>query len=388
MKTLFMHQSASPLFFTLVLLAILICSRQTLQADSAVELAADQAPTVIEKQELDVPKDFLETPPEYFETDAEQLIDVHDAVDVSRLHSKLVALLWGAPRLPDTLPTIFEEAIDDARYEDIASLQKIDRLTVQMEFGLNSFVYLFSPTLSNGRFVLYHQGHRGDFIVSKNQLAQFLDAGYAVAAFSMPLLGMNNQPIVELPRFGRLKLTHHDQLKLLSPPSGHPIKYFIEPVVVVINYLREKDDNAPISMVGISGGGWTTTLAAAIDPRIKKSFPVAGSYPIYLRSNSKRDWGDYEQTAPEIYSAVNYLELYVLGAHGLGRKQLQIINQFDACCFAGLKWETYVEVVRSRAFNLGAGEFDLFLDDSHQEHMISPIAMKRIIAELDNRDEH
>ena len=32
-----------------------------------------------------------------------------------------------------------------------------------------------------------------------------------------------------------------------------------------------------IIMAGLSGGGWTTTISAAIDPRITLSMPIAGS---------------------------------------------------------------------------------------------------------------
>ena len=32
-------------------------------------------------------------------------------------------------------------------------------------------------------------------------------------------------------------------------------------------------------MVGISGGGWTTGVYSALDPRIEKSFVVAGTAP-------------------------------------------------------------------------------------------------------------
>ncbi len=173
-------------------------------------------------------------------------------------------------------------------------------------------------------------------------------------------------------------------MKFLQPKSGHPVKYFIEPVVTVLNYLDNNFDYSVISMVGISGGGWTTTLAAAVDTRIKKSFPVAGSYPIYLRSDSPRDWGDYEQTAPELYNAVNYLELYMLGSYGAGRKQLQIINKFDSCCFAGIKWETYKNIVIAKAQGLEAGGFDLFMDDSHYQHAISKQAMRRILDEIES----
>lgn len=75
-------------------------------------------------------------------------------------------------------------------------------------------------------------------------------------------------------------------------------------------------------MMGLSGGGWTTVLYAALDPRIMRSYPVAGSWPIYLRFASPRDWGDYEETIPELYKTVNYLEMYILGSYGEGRKQL------------------------------------------------------------------
>ena len=152
----------------------------------------------------------------------------------------------------------------------------------------------------------------------------------------------------------------------------------------LLNHLESNVNYSSVSMVGISGGGWTTTLAAAVDTRIEKSFPVAGSYPLYLRSNSPRDWGDYEQNVPQLYKTVNYLELYILGSYGENRKQLQVINQFDPCCFAGTKWQTYKDIVRALTHELGAGEYDLFLDDSHRAHIISPLAMKRILAELES----
>ena len=37
-------------------------------------------------------------------------------------------------------------------------------------------------------------------------------------------------------------------------------------------------------MAGLSGGGWTTTFAAAIDKRITGSFPIAGSVPCSMRN--------------------------------------------------------------------------------------------------------
>lgn len=56
------------------------------------------------------------------------------------------------------------------------------------------------------------------------------------------------------------------------------------PINTVLNYIEAKYTFKDFSMVGISGGGCTTHLYAAVDPRIKTSFPVAGSLPRYLRT--------------------------------------------------------------------------------------------------------
>ena len=60
--------------------------------------------------------------------------------------------------------------------------------------------------------------------------------------------------------------------------------------------------------MGISGGGWVTGVYSAIDTRIEKSFPVAGTTPIFLRLNNPTNFGDYEQRVPNFYSIANYLE--------------------------------------------------------------------------------
>ncbi len=329
-------------------------------------------------------KEYTETPKEYTETDVADLISISYAKDVFDRRDALISFLWGKPEIPSSLPSAIINSWEDVRYEDIQSIHRIEKLVVTMEYGLESHVYHFIPQNPNNKVVLYHEGHRGDFIHSKEQIRRFIENGYAVMAFSMPLLGLNNQPAIEIPRIGKLKMTSHDHMKFLSPENGHPVKYFIEPVISALNYLDENFDYSSVSMVGMSGGGWTTTLAAAVDTRIGYSFPVAGSYPIYLRSNSQRDWGDYEQNTPELYKTANYLELYVLGSHGRNRKQLQIINKYDSCCFAGVKWQTYKDIVSTHVHQLGAGEYDLFLDDSHQGHLISSVAMSRILDELGN----
>ena len=52
---------------------------------------------------------------------------------------------------------------------------------------------------------------------------------------------MNTRPDVYLERFGWFHLERHDEMKLLFPDSGHPLKYFVEPVVQVVNFLEHPD---------------------------------------------------------------------------------------------------------------------------------------------------
>lgn len=317
--------------------------------------------------------------PAYYETDVRKLIEIDSGRDVADKRKALIQYLWAEKGFPcSKLPATVNHDVPDDRYARLfhANLKQIDKITVSMDYGLNSTVYHFISRDGNNRLIIYHQGHRGDFISGIDTIAAFLDSGYSVMGFSMPLLGMNNQPVVYLKRFGRLKLTSHNHLKFLDSP----IRYFAEPVIVALNYAR-KFEYESVNMVGISGGGWTTVLIAAIDPRIKRSYPVAGSFPIYLRAS--RDWGDYEQTVPSLYRIANYPELYVMGAYGSGRKQFQILNKYDSCCFGGVKYQTYEDAVTQAVMELGEGEFEILLDDTHKEHKISNYALTVILNDLD-----
>jgi len=324
---------------------------------------------------------FERIEPEYFDTDVGGLIDIDSLEDVNRKRQALIEYVWGGKGFPGSkLPDRVEENIRDQRYSELYAgcLKRIDKLTVEMEHGLNSIAYHFIPKNGNGRLIVYHQGHRGDFIQGIDTIRAFLERGYAVMGFSMPLLGMNNKPVVELKRFGKFEIRKHIHMRLLD----NPIHYFMEPIAVGLNYAQ-KYQYSDICMTGISGGGWTTTVYAALDPRIRRSYPVAGSFPIYLRSNAQRDWGDYEQTLPELYRTANYLELYLMGGSGRGRGQIQILNQYDACCFAGIKYRTYEQVVTRRVESVGEGGFWVYLDSTHKSHKISDAALEVIFADLE-----
>jgi len=229
--------------------------------------------------------------------------------------------------------------------------------------------------VGTNRLIIYQQGHNGDFINGKKYIDRFLKHGFTVIAFAMPLLGMNNQPTIEFTEIGPILLTDHDKLKLLK----YPLHYFLEPVAITLNYVDDAYNFDSIAMIGISGGGWTTILYSAIDPRITNSYPIAASLPLFLRDGSS-EWGDFEQYESGLYKIANYLDLYILGA--TNGQQIQILNKYDPCCFGGKRHLVYERMITERAHKLG-GEFSIFLDDTHTEHSISQRALDFIIQEIE-----
>ena len=311
----------------------------------------------------------------------DSLIRIYDKSDIDKKRNFLTEFFWDVGSLQrvkdkSQLPEV-ESGISDSNYKDFQNLKRIDRLTVEMEYGINSISYLFLPEQSNEKLILYHQGHGGDFLLGKDTIQFFLDRNFTVLAMSMPLLGMNNQPVVEIDGLGKIKLNSHNQLRLLEANNFNPMKLFLDPIQINLNFLDKEYNFKQYSMIGLSGGGWTTVVYSAIDERISNSFSVAGSMPFYLRVDD-RDMGDYEQRNIELYQNVNYLELYVLSAYGDGRKHVQIFNKNDPCCFSGNGYETYEFVIKDKILQLGKGDFQIFIDDTHNQHQISDHILKLV----------
>ena len=257
-----------------------------------------------------------------------------------------------------------------------------------MEHGINSIAYLFIPYESNNKLIIYHQGHDGDFLLGKNTIQFFLKNGYSIIAFNMPLKGMNNQPVIETSDFGPIKFISHKQFPLLESSKFSPMKYFVEPIVLSLNYIDGSYDYDDYYMIGISGGGWTTIVYSAIDERVSKSYSVAGSYPLHLRHEAK-NLGDYEQINPNLYRIANYLELYIMSSFGDDRKLVQLFIYNDPCCFQAELYEKfpYGNAIQDRLEILGGeGKFSVFLDNSTNQHEISDHALSLILDDMLNKD--
>ena len=297
-------------------------------------------------------------------------ISLQNPNDIEQKRNQLIQFIWKTNSLPQELPDTIDRNIIDKRFSNFSNLKQIDRLTIKMEHELSSIVYVFIPEKNNGNVMLYHQGHSGGFINGKSTIQKFLDSGFTVAAFSMPLLGLNNQPVIDMEDLGSVKLFKHNQFVLLESENFSSMSYFFTPISITLNYFSENFSFNNFHMVGISGGGWTTTVYPALDTRITKSFSVAGSLPLALRITID-DVGDYEQFHPEFYSIANYLELYIMSSSGNGREHFQIFNKYDSCCFAVNSLDLFENSMKKYFSKFDSGNFDILIDDTHKQHKIS-----------------
>ena len=206
--------------------------------------------------------------------DAKSLISINEENDVYQKRQQLIQSIWKTDQLPQKVPTDITAKINDQRFANLDNLKEIHKISVEMKNGITSVVYLFHPNETNDKLIIYHQGHSGGFIKGKSTINEFLTNGYSVAAFSMPLFGMNNQPIIDITNIGPVKFQVHRQFSLLETDDFSPISYFFTPIAFTLNYFDKNYEFTDYYMVGISGGGWTTTVYSAIDPRISKSFEV------------------------------------------------------------------------------------------------------------------
>jgi hypothetical protein len=278
----------------------------------------------------------------------------------------------GASTRQSVLRTIWENGQIPARSvpDKIAPVRNVSRLAPHARqitwnvsganFLLSSTVF-YNPRSAAGRsdtIVMHHHGHAKscdnaagcpiwfDFYNVTSFIHDELQADYFM--LYMPLLGPNQQHGYP---------ESHQWFSQWEAQGDRTIRYFVEPVHLTINYAMSLGYKRVV-MMGKSGGGWTTTICSALDPRIHVSFPIAGSLPLSFPSTRDYEqcpfpgvktqcpgggkhyhhpWTPLPQPAnPDWYLATaNYTELYMLAAWEPGRTSLQLLHEYDPCCFAG-----------------------------------------------------
>lgn len=324
----------------------------------------------------------------------DRAITVHSVREVAEKRRELIQYLWGADgfparRLPDVVLTNVSNPV-----KQLTNLARVDEFRINMAPGLQGLAYHFISARPNRELVVVHHGHGctldddpgpadAGFGLQRT-IAALLREGYGVLGVFMPHMRPGDCT------------GGHEKMFQMTNVTGSPIKFFLEPTAISLNHLktRSRAGRFPayraFHIVGLSGGGWTATVYAAIDPTIRCSFPVAGTIPLFLRSGGSI--GDREQFEPTFYRLAGYPDLYILGAHGQGRRQVQILNRRDDCCFGqsqhdekktGLSYADATHEYEARVCaalkDIGPGSFRLEIDETASSHMISHWTIDRVI---------
>jgi hypothetical protein len=220
-----------------------------------------------------------------------------------------------------------------------------DELTIE-SLGTTYRAFLFSKGRST--LLIYHEGHNtcdpnwgfADYLQvdAARLMAKALDRA-DVLYFDMPLVATNCGQEVDVGEGAVYSGTSHNWFSLLDRPGESGLAYFFNHIYRTLDYYGPT--YTTVHMVGRSGGGWATTIYAALDWRIDRSISVAGSLPLEFRGpdfDGRDDLGDWEQYGAYLFKIVKYQELYeAAGGTGDPRRHMQIYNEFDDCCFSGIK---------------------------------------------------
>jgi len=313
--------------------------------------------------------------------------------DVINKRLEIIQAIWNDSRIPDRSDVIVTPNIPSPLHPHEV-VGRVDRIEIPVA-GVDSIkdlAYLFVPVNRNKRLIVFNPGHSYTLIDDDRHYSRveatitgLAEAGYDVLAVFMPHVTESADPDF---KFDHCKVINTD-LGIPDPLPTYGLRLFLDPTIVSLNYVLTKYRYKRVDMVGLSGGGWTTNLISAIDDRIKYSFNVAGSIPLYYRKAGSI--GDVEQFLPQLYRDIaGYPDLYVLGASGKGRKQVHILNRQDNCCFGQKQHDPakdyasdmhlFEQTVRDRLDSLGERDhYYLIIDETAPNHQISEYALKNVI---------
>jgi hypothetical protein len=321
--------------------------------------------------------------------------------------AEIIDFIWGSAGFPNGSPDIslikFPENYRPLKapgYDFAAATNMFTylfSLSLDGRFVLKSHLFHLSPKRGrNNRLVIFHLGHDckfGDSPIDRGtvpSVVSLLSANYDVLFVHMPRLGEFNC------------VPNNPHPALLTPYSrGSGFRFFFDGIAQTLNYINSAFQFQDISMIGLSGGGWTTLFYSAIDPRITISMPVSGSIPLYYRIAGGGQ-GDLEQYWGRFYHYIaGYLDLYILAAthpKGYYRKHIQVLIRHDNCCFGEPQWFTmpfgdYYTAIKDWekrvrwALLLGGlnlNQYQAFVDEKTTSHKIGPDIVERFLAELRN----
>lgn len=232
------------------------------------------------------------------------------------------------------------------RYSDWEALAGIDELQVEISPVYIASVAYFRPKSHNGTLVVFQNGYASNYHHQFRHIEKLIGEGCTVSALNHPGYGDNFcQVNTERDKWCRVGWGRYE-----VPLRMH---VHFSPVVVAINHGLKEGRFNHVAMIGFSAGGWLTSVMAAIDHRLELSIPVAGFMPPYLQREGEQP---PNQTYKQLFEAASMQDQFVMGAVGKNRRQVQMFNKYDRCCYIGERATLYENGIKD-AVHAGGGGF-------------------------------
>jgi len=324
----------------------------------------------------------------------DQMIQVRDAGAVTSKRAQLRDYIWGRDQngnLHSRAKSTRPPSAEALSYLGTTMGAPDLSLVVDGRYGYRGEAFVWFTKEKSDCLFIYAQGHGSELLDARHQnerqlLKTVLGGGCDILTVAMPLLGVTQKVLRANTRFGPLVAQTHDDLAYLASDDFNPLSLFFVHIRAAIDELQGVGRYRSITMAGLSGGGWTTTVYAAIDPRINASFSVAGSLPVIFRLADQRNEGDWEQRNDGLLQIADYLDLYVLGAAG-GRQVGLVYNFHDGCCFGGNAALAFRPALMGAVKRLN-GRIDVAIDDTSFGHEMSAVTTQRIASVALSRPTH
>jgi hypothetical protein len=331
---------------------------------------------------------YIEENRRFHLTEAEARIDVAgeiragDPAQLAQLRARANAFVWKGRPPADGATNSARDLSADPRVSQIREARSAQALTIGMRHGIEvQVLYLRAAAPSRNCLFLYHQDHQAVFLGERDFYARMLAAGCDVIAIPMPLTVGAAPVTVQVDGESRT-IAEHADFAALETDAFSPMAYFLQPSVMSLNHALSVRGYDRIAAVGLSGGGWTATVLAALDNRVTHVYPVAGSLPLYLMGITRRNRGDWEQRYPAFYKTSNYFELYLLGVLEPHRRAVHIYNRNDNCCYNAVLTAGFSAQVEGIAKRWDLGSIRFRIDEVSPNHNISADAMEFIVSDV------
>lgn len=308
-----------------------------------------------------------------------------------RVRQALREVVYGSRDLPDTLPVVTASYGGlSARSSWPSDISRVDLLTCPTVLGATQAAHLCYPAASpalhavRNRLVIHIGGHSaaGHYYASDGQAwltYTLVREGFHVLGCCMPMTGFN----ASTETYSTGAVSNHD-FSAIETAGYSGLRPFVDGVICAINHVFAEHSFDTIDLVGLSGGGWMTTMIAALDPRIRKSISVFGGAPWSLRAAiGSSATGDWEQLAARSWvPALRGLEeaAYVAGCCDEGRRRIMVMGTLEGAFPVGSHLSRVEHLRQWVDERVPEGQHEIHLD-TIAAHDISATARTTIITE-------